>query len=267
MCSSRYVGAALGLTILVMALACNRAEPPLTPEAAKAKGDAMLKQMSQTLASAQSFSYRTEQVNDRVKRTNEKVTERFERNTTVRRPNQIAFTDTGQDHNASGWYDGKHLTIVSNKEKVWVRGPMPATLDEALDYISAEYAVQIPTADLLYSNPYDALMTADTTGGWVKVDKVGERTCEHLSYQQSVVDWQIWLTEDDRRLPCQFQVTYKQEPGQPVMRITFFDWNTSPSIPDATFTPTIPDGYNRIKIMRHATVVDETVAKEEGGKK
>ena len=90
---------------------------------------------------------------------------------------------------------------------------MPGTLDEAMDFISAEYDVQIPTADLLYSNPYEALMTADTTGGWVGVEKVGERTCDHLSYQQAVVDWQIWLTQDERKLPCQLQ-THLQDAGR-----------------------------------------------------
>jgi hypothetical protein len=253
------------LALVALAAGCNRAETPLTPEAARTKGDALLRQMSQTLAGSQTFSYRTEQALERVRTGGEKVTDRFERSTTIRRPNQVAFTDSGQDHNATGWYDGKHLTIVSNKEKVWVRGPVPGTLDEALDFISAEYAVQLPTADLLYSNPYDALMTSDTTGGWVNVEKVGERSCDHLSYQQSVVDWQIWLTQDDRKLPCQFQITYKAEPGQPVMRIVFHDWNAAPTISDATFTPTVPDGYRRIKLMRHGTVVDEAAEKKEGG--
>ena len=49
---------------------------------------------------------------------------------------------------------------MANREKIWVRGPMPGTLDEAMDFLSAEYDIQIPTADLLYSNPYEALMTA-----------------------------------------------------------------------------------------------------------
>jgi hypothetical protein len=122
------------------------------------------------------------------------VTESFSRRTVVRRPNRLTFTDKGDGHDTAAWYDGQRLTMVSNPDKVWVRGPMPPTLDEAMDFVSAEYAVQIPTADLLYSNPYEALMTADTTGGWVNVEKVGERTCDHLSYQQAVVDWQIWLT-------------------------------------------------------------------------
>jgi len=266
MCLRRLTRACLGLAVLVVASGCARTET-LTPEAARAKGDAMLKQMSQTLAGTQVFSFKADQEVERVRRNGAKETARFSRIVTVRRPNQLTFTDQSGDRQSAAWYDGSQVTIVSNRDKIWVRGPMPATLDEAMDYIAAEYDIAIPTADLLYSNPYEALITADTTGGWVNVENIGGRTCEHLSYQQAVVDWQIWLTQDDRRSPCQLQITYKNDPGQPVTRIAFSDWNPQPTISDETFKPQVPEGYQRIKIMRHATVEDKTVAKEEGGKR
>lgn len=251
----------LGLAALIgLAAACSRSEPPLTPEAARTKGDAMLRQMSQTLASTQAFSYTVDEARERVKRDGTKYEDRFTRRVIVRRPSGLAFTETGEGHDGGGWYDGKHLTLVSNQHKVWARGPMPATIDEALDFISAEYAVQIPTADLLYSSPYDALMTEGTTGGWVGVEAVEGAACDHLSYSQPLVDWQLWLTQDDRRLPRKAQITYKKDPGQPVTRVVFRDWNPSPQISDAAFTAVVPAGYERIKIMRHTTVIDEKLS-------
>ena len=258
----RYMQASLGVAVLALGMGCSRHET-LTPEAARSKGDALLRQMSQTLASTQTFSYTADEEVERIRGGGAKVTDRFSRKTIVRRPNQLTFTETGAEHAGAAWYDGKQLTIVSNRDQIWVRGPMPGTLDEAMDYVSAEYAVQLPTADLLYSNPYDALMTADTTGGWVNVERVGERSCDHLSYQQSVVDWQIWLTQDDRKLPCRLQITYKSDPGQPVTRVVFHDWNATPTVSEATFTPAVPEGYRRIKIMRYATVEDKTVASQQ----
>jgi hypothetical protein len=261
----RFVLACAAVPLLALGSGCRAAGPEvLTPEAARAKGDAMLKSMSDKLAQTTSFSYTADQEVERVRSGGEKVTERFSRRTIVQRPNRLAFSDTGQDHEAAAWYDGNHVTLVSHRDKVWARGPMPDTLDAAMDYVSAEYAIQIPTADLLYSNPYQALITPDTTGGWVGVDQVGGSPCEHLSYQQSVVDWELWLTQDDRRLPRKLQITYKTAPGQPVARIAFSDWNEAPTVTDATFSPTVPDGYTRIKIMRHATLADETTATAEG---
>ncbi len=247
--ASSYLGAALCAALLT---GCTR-EAALTPEQASAKGDAMLRQMSKTLAEAKTFSFTTEQLRERVRDRGGKVEERFSRRIIVRRPNGIAVADGG-GHDGAGWYDGKSLTLVSNRDKAWARGPMPGSLDEAMDFVSAEYAFQMPMADLLYASPYDAVMTKDTKGGWVDLAKIGDLSCEHLSYQQPVVDWQIWLMQDDRRLPCQLEISYKTEPEKPVSRVTFSDWNIGIPVSDDTFTAKIPAGYERIKIMRHVTV-------------
>ena len=38
--------------------------------------------------------------------------------------------------------------------------------------------------------------------------------------------------------------------------VTYRDFDESPQVSDETFAAKIPDGYQRIKIMRHATVND-----------
>lgn len=249
------------ITAMALAASCNRPPERLTPEEAKVKGDTLLRQMSQTLASMQVFSFTADEDIDRVKRDGTKTEGKFSRNIIVRRPNLLAFADTaGRDR--KGWYDGKHLTLVSTSEKVWARGPMPGTLDEALDYVAVEYDVMMPMADLLYSSPYDALMTADTTGGWVGVESVDGTPCDHLSYSHPVVDWEVWLTEDDKKLPRKIQLKHKKDPGQPVTRAVLRDWNHAPQVTEATFTPSVPEGYERLKIMRHASVIDEKASEE-----
>jgi hypothetical protein len=215
----------------------------------------MLRQMSQNAAGARVFSYTAEEHRERVRPGGAKTTEQATRHVTVRRPDGLAYTGD----QSSAWYDGRSVTFVSHRNKAWARGPMPATLDEAVDFLSAEYAVQIPTADLLYSNPYDALMTADTKGGWVDVQNVGDTPCDHLAYSQDVVDWEIWLTQDEGRAPRQLKITYKKEPGAPATRVVFSDFNRSPQVSDDTFVAKVPAGYERLKIMRHAIVEDTSV--------
>jgi hypothetical protein len=156
-----------GTTILLLSCAITiaggcRGPRTLTAEAASERGDELLRQMSKTLQATQVFSYTADQRRERVRANGEKVEERFMRDVIVRRPNAIAFVDR-EGRDAAAWYDGTHVTFVSHKQKVWARGPMPPTIDEAMDYVSSEYAVQIQ-ADILYSVPYDALMTKDTKG-------------------------------------------------------------------------------------------------------
>ena len=250
---------ALGLLIVAVLIGgtgCRRAEPTLTPEQARAKGEELLRAMSTSLSSSQSFSFTADERRDVAGAGGSKTERRATRQVSVRRPNALTVIHKGDSRDGQSWYDGKQLTVVAHGKKVWARGPMPGTLDEAIDFISAEYALQLPTADLLYSNPYDAMMTPETTGGWVDRQQVGNLQCDHLSYSQPVVDWEIWLGPD-RHLPCQVKITYKNEPGKPATLVTFSNWNPSPQFSADTFTPKVPDGYQRLKMMRHATVVDE----------
>jgi hypothetical protein len=249
--SSRIITVLLWSAIAI-AGGCRRQET-LTAEAASDKGDALIRQMSKTLASAQQFTYTSDAVRQRVRSNGEKVEETRRRQVNIRRPNKVAIIIKDADHDGAAWYDGAHLTLVSHKNKAWARGPMPPTLDEAMDFIAAEYSMPIPSADLLYSSPYDALMTKDTTGGWVGEEKIGAQTCDHLSYKQADVDWELWLAQDDRKLPCQIRLVYKKQPGAPWTRVTFSDWNTAAQIADATFTPNVPNDYERLKIMRNLT--------------
>jgi hypothetical protein len=249
--------------VALVAAGCTRTTETLTPEAARARGDELLREMSKNLGGLQTFAYTADERREEV-RGGAKVEKRVTRHVVMRRPNAVTFTTTGDERDIVAWYDGQHVTLVSNRDKSWARGPMPPTLDEALDFIAAEYAIQMPSADLLYSSPYDALMTADTTGGWTGIQKIGDLTCDHLAYQQKVVDWEIWLGEA-RRLPCQIRIVYKNEPGQPAIMVTYSDLDLSPKVTDETFVAKIPDGFERIKIMRHATVDDPAVEAADAG--
>src|ERR1700752_503614 len=148
-------GIALGL------IGCGRSPEPSTPEAARAKGDSLLREMSENLGALQTFAYTATEVAAQV--INGTPSERrATRRVIIRRPNGLTFTSTGDTRDGVLWYDGHYVTMMSNTDKVWARGPMPPTLDESLDYVSAEYPIQMPSADLLYSSPYDALMTTET---------------------------------------------------------------------------------------------------------
>ena len=50
-------------------------------------------------------------------------------------------------------------------------------------------------------------------------------------------------------LPCEAQIVFKQEPGQPVSRLVFSDWNLDPRPADAQFAVNVPQGYELIPII------------------
>jgi hypothetical protein len=233
------------LIAAAIGLAC-RSEPK-TAEEKKAKGDQILREMSNAVAAVKNFSFTAEVVSEEVGAGGQKTQERHVRNVVVRRPDGFTITTEGGS-GLSFWYDGKRATIVSDEKKRWARGPMPPTLDETMDYAAAVYDLKLAWGDLLYSSPYDALMTADTTGGWVGLETIEGKAYDHLSYQHPVVDWEVWVgpTHGVKRL----RITYKQDPGQPVTTVTFSNFNLSPKLDEDTFTAKVPEGYERIRLAR-----------------
>ena len=56
--------------------------------------------------------------------------------------------------------------------------------------------------------------------------------------------------------------------GQPVIDVTFTDWNLAPSVTDATFVPKVPADYEGIAVVQRAAAVKRTrrrVAAGSGG--
>src|SRR5262245_50840306 len=115
-----------------LGLACSSG--PKTPEERKARGDELLRQMSQELAGAKVFAFTAEELSDKVDPGGQKSQVRVVRHVVVRRPDGFSVKTEG---GASFWYDGQRATFVDPDKKRWARARMPATLDETIDYVAA----------------------------------------------------------------------------------------------------------------------------------
>lgn len=255
----RWATAVAALAAAAVSLACAGREPS-TPEAKKARGEELIGKMSAQLAAAKSLSFTAVQTREEM-RGQERVKRIRTVHYAVTRPDKAHLTFQPQDGASSDvWYDGSRLTIVSHKEKYWARGPMPNTLDAALDAMATEYAIPTPVADLLYSSPRDAFVQTGSTGGWVAREAINGQMCERLSYQSPVVDWDLWIAEGERALPCQLKITYKQDPGAPTMTAVLKDWDLAASHGADEFIAKVDEqAYRRITLVRAPTAEPEPV--------
>jgi hypothetical protein len=227
---------------------------PAKPDEKQARGDQILREMSNAVAGVKILSFTAEEFSEKVGKGGQKSQAHVMRDVVVRRPNGFRSLVEG-DRGVNAWYDGKELTLVSDAKKVWATGEVPPTLDETMDYVADVYDLKLPWADLLYSSPYEALTSTDTAGGWVDVETIDGKECDRLSYQQPVVDWQLWVTRAER-YPKQLQITYKQDPGAPVMRVVFKRMALSSPVDDDTFQAKVPDGYTQIPLVRRDADLD-----------
>jgi hypothetical protein len=232
------------------------AREPSTPEQKRARGDEIIRQMSDRLARATTFAVEATDVRQR-NRGGQRVTLQTTRHFTVRRPDRVALQITG-DAKLKGWYDGAKVTLVSDSDRVWARVSGGATIDETLDRLAERLAMPMPVADFLYSSPYDALIGSSSTGGYVGREAVDGVATLHLAYQHPAVDWDLWVAEQGDPLPVKYRVVDKSVTPPRVVEVRFASWKFDVPADPSTFTPQVPSGYERIPLAVQAEDVPAT---------
>ena len=230
---------ALALTVgVLLAPACSRDPEPNTPAAA-AEGERLMRQMSDTLASASRFTFATTESLEHPDRSTGRVLH-FTRTVTVRRPDAMFFEVNGVGDTAldvSAYYDGRTVSLRNNAHGVWAETSVPGTLDAMLDDVAKRYSLPVPIADVIYSLPYEAFVGRDTKGGFVGRETIDGIECAHLKYVDNLVDVEIWIPSSGQPLPRRVELVYKRAPGAPRARIDFTSWDLAPRVEDDdTFT-------------------------------
>ena len=246
----------VGFVVCAAAMAtagCSR--EPTTAEARRQRGDEIVRAMSDRLARTTTLTVDAADTRER-ERGGQKVMVRAVRHVTVRRPDRIAVRVTG-DTDLVGWYDGDKLTFVADSQKVWARVSAEPTIDATLDRLAERLAMPMPVADFLYSSPYDALIDSTSTGGYVGRETVDGVATLHVAYQHPAVDWDLWVHEQGEPLPKRYRMTDKTLTPPRTVEVLFSKWDLGATVTDATFTPVVPSGYERIPL---AVQADEAAA-------
>ena len=235
---------------LLLASACSRDPDPGTPEAA-AEGERWMRQMSDALAEAQTFSFATIEVLEGVRPTGEKVTSNFSRKVTVGRPDRLYLElhgSGGTELEVAAYYDGKTVSLESDTRRVWAQTDVPETLDEMLDDVARRFSLPLPFADVVYSSPYDAFLGTNAEGGFAGRETIDGVECAELAYADDIVEVRIWIPTSGEVLPRRLRIVYKQVPGQPMSEMTFTSWNLDAEVEDGTFTFEPPQDYSLIAV-------------------
>jgi len=177
----------------------------------------------------------------------------------LQRPDHF-HTRTAAGRNLESWYNGKVLTIAVHNEKVFGQAPMPENINRTLDALAERYDIALPTGDLFYGPAIKALLSDTVTGGYAGTQDVGGTRCYHLAFKDVGADFELWLPIQGEPLPKRFKVVQKGRTGQPVIDVTFNEWNLAPPITDATFKPKLPADYEGIAMLQRAAAIKNTAA-------
>ena len=215
--------------------------PPLEPAAL-----GRVKAMSELLKTASSFTFVAKTAREQPSINGQMLDFFNSSRIVVSRPDHVRVDTRGDLHDASLWYDGKVLTIFSEKTTFYGQAPAPATIDETLQMLMDRFQTPFPVAGFLVKDPYARMMDGVKTALDAGTSIVDGVACKHLAFTEEDADWQLWIEEGAKPLPRRIAVTYKKVEGAPRVVTVMSEWNLSPTIPPAEFVFLAPAGATKV---------------------
>ena len=223
----------------------------------------MLKKMTDYLASLQQFSVHTENTLEDLLDSGQRIDLGVSASVTISRPNKLRAERKGELLSQIFYYDGKSLTLYNPGENVYATEPAPGTIEGTLDFARESLGLIVPVADLVYQNSYKLLMQGVTSATVVGKTVINGTVCNHLAFRRPDVDFQVWVMEGDKPLPCKYVVTDSRTSALISISTVMIGWDLAPVVADDSFKFVPPAGTIEVSFMP----VNADAAKEPGASK
>jgi hypothetical protein len=174
---------------------------------------------------------------------------------TMKRPNRLRAHRVDSQDEADLYYDGKSVALHYKKSNFYASEAVPASLDGALDLLRDSLTIDIPGADLLYSDALQGMTWDVTDAQYVGLESLGDVAVHHLAFRTPSIDFQVWVQDGDKPLPRKYVITTKWMTGAPQNGVELTDWDLAPRIDDSVFTFTPPAGARKIDFLRAGALV------------
>ncbi|MFM8330667.1 MAG: DUF2092 domain-containing protein, partial [Candidatus Methylumidiphilus sp.] len=160
-----------------------------------------LKAMSQKLAAAEAFTYRSRSTVELPAKTGQFLTHFVESSTALQRPNKLRTLVTGDVPNFQLYYDGATVAAYDAQKNLYATTKAPATLDETLTFVMDKLDIDFPSADFMFSDPYAVMTKGMTHAIAVGDSKVNGVATEHFAFMGPESNWEIWIDNGASALP------------------------------------------------------------------
>ena len=204
-----------------------------------------LEKMGAYLRSLKAFQVHSEGTSEAVLDDGQKVQFAQTTNLVARVPDRLMAEIEGDQGSKRYVYDGKTFTLFSPDDGYYGTLPAPPNLRQLFDMLSDKYGVDIPLVDLFLWGQKDNAPPKLTSGMDVGPGEVGGVSCEHYTFRQEGLDWQVWIQQGDFPLPRKLVLTTTTDDARP-QHTAVLMWNLAPSYNEATFVFDPPAGTHKI---------------------
>lgn len=212
------------------------------------KADELLQRMSKSLADMKSFKFESEQVMEVVTKEGQKIQGLAETSVSIQRPNKMKVDRMGPLGGGQVYYDGSTFTFYGKRDNFYATADAPNNLDDTIDFAREKLSIDAPGADLIYSDAYKILMEDAVAGQYLGEEMVGDRKCHHLAYRGRETDWQLWVEDGARTLPCRFVIVSKKVQGQPEFTVSMTNFKEE-KLADSEFVFQAPKDAKKISFV------------------
>jgi hypothetical protein len=212
--------------------------------------NAILTRACSFLASNQAFSFHADILFDQLLPSAVKVQFAAAMDFALQRPNELAVyyeSDLGEKRL---WYSGDRLTIYDPPHEVYAVTSVPETSDGALEYVAETRNLTIPLGVLAASNPCGKIRPQIRYSGYIGVNNVNGRACDHVAFSSKDIDFQLWVDKTGKPILRKVVINYRAQPGSPEFIAFLSDWKFPATIPASSFQPRLPKSANRIDFLQ-----------------
>lgn len=219
-------------------------ESAVSPEATK-----ILKKMTAYLGNQKQFHVKTDNTLEYQLDSGHRVDLEVTANVLVKRPNKLHSERKGTVVNQDFYYDGKNVTLYNPAYNVYASRPAPDTYRGLFMFMYESLGFAVPVSDLLYEDSYPLLMEDVNMAKVIGKNDINGVTCDHLLFSRPGVDFQVWVSQGSKPLPCKYVVTDTTSPTRMSVSMTLTDWNLNPDVSDTHFTFVPPKGAQEIEFL------------------
>lgn len=209
-------------------------EPQAAQPEMQAQAVTALNQLGSYLRTLKSFRIDADSITDAVLSTGQNVGFLHHTVLQVQRPDKVRALVTGNRAPKGLVYDGHTFVLFNNADRYYSRVPAPPTIAELIADVDRKYGVGLPLADLFYWGEHPGDDAGLTSALFLGLDRLDGKWCNHYAYQQAGLDWELWIQNGSRPLPCRFVITDTTQASRPRHAINY-TWTVNPSFPASTF--------------------------------
>ena len=163
------------------------------------------------------------------------------------RPDKFRATRTGGYADVEIISDGSTVTVHDRDAKRFAQIAAAADFDKLVEKLRTDSILEIPGADLLASNAFEALSSEVLESKVVGSGIVDGVLCDHLAFRNAETDWQIWIESGERPLPRKYVITSKTFVTAPQYSLRLRDWKAG-DVGGKAFEFAPPSGSTRVEI-------------------